>query len=87
LIDHSFWLFHDDFLDSFDVNDLFTEGIDDLFILDVQDGILDIAEMFHVVTKAFIMLLLGGLRSFSGGGCSFVSWKLPMNMAHSWSEL
>jgi hypothetical protein len=41
------------------------EGVDDLDDLDVRDSILDIAEMFHVVPKALIMLLSNGLESLS----------------------
>jgi hypothetical protein len=37
------------------------EGIGDLDVLDVWDSILGIAEMFHVVPKTSIMLLLKGL--------------------------
>jgi hypothetical protein len=41
------------------------KGIDDLDILDVWDSVLGVAEMFYVVSEAFIMLLLDGLLSFS----------------------
>jgi hypothetical protein len=34
------------------------EGIDDLNVLDVQISVLGIAEMFHVIPKTLIMLLL-----------------------------
>jgi hypothetical protein len=37
------------------------EGIDDLDVLDIRDGVPRIAEMFHVVSEALIMLLLDGL--------------------------
>jgi hypothetical protein len=37
------------------------EGIDDLDVLDIRDGVPRIAEMFHVVLEALIMLLLDGL--------------------------
>jgi hypothetical protein len=43
------------------------EGIDDFNILDVRDNVLGIAEMFYVVPKAFIMLLLDGLQGFCYG--------------------
>jgi hypothetical protein len=41
------------------------EGVDDFDDLDVRDSIPDIAEMFHVVPKALIMLLSNGLESLS----------------------
>jgi hypothetical protein len=37
------------------------EDVADLNILNVWDSVLDIAEMFHVVSEALIMLLLDGL--------------------------
>jgi hypothetical protein len=37
------------------------KGIDDFDVLDIWDSILGIVEMFHVVLKAFIMLLLDDL--------------------------
>jgi hypothetical protein len=40
------------------------EIIDDLDVLDVRDSVCDIAEIFHVVLEAFIMLLLDGLQGF-----------------------
>jgi hypothetical protein len=39
------------------------EGNDDFDVLDVQDSVLSIAETFHIIPKAFIMLLLDGLQS------------------------
>jgi hypothetical protein len=44
-----------------------TEGIDDLDVLDVQDSVLSIAEMFHIIPEAVIMLLLDGLQGFICG--------------------
>jgi hypothetical protein len=41
------------------------EGIDDFGVLDIRDSIPDIAEIFHVVPEAFIMLLFGGLYGFN----------------------
>jgi hypothetical protein len=35
------------------------EGIDDLDVLDVGNSIHGIAEVFHIISEAFIMLLLG----------------------------
>jgi hypothetical protein len=41
------------------------KSIDDLDALDVRDSIPVVAEMFHVVPEALIMLLLDGLQSLS----------------------
>jgi hypothetical protein len=41
------------------------KSIDDLDVLDVRDSISVVAEMFHVVPEALIMLLLDGLQSLS----------------------
>jgi hypothetical protein len=41
------------------------EGVDDLDILDVRDSIPGVAEMFHIVPEALIMLLPDGLESLS----------------------
>jgi hypothetical protein len=41
------------------------EGVDYLDVLDVRDSISNIAEMFHVVLEAFIMLLPNGLESLN----------------------
>jgi hypothetical protein len=41
------------------------EGVDYLDVLDVRDSIPNIAEMFHVVLEAFIMLLPNGLESLN----------------------
>jgi hypothetical protein len=49
---------------SLDVTDSIREGIDDFDILDVRDSIFDIAEIFHVVPEAVIMLLLDCLQDF-----------------------
>jgi hypothetical protein len=56
-----FWLLHHDLLNSLDITHPITKGIDDFDVLDVWDSILGIVEMFHVVLKAFIMLLLDDL--------------------------
>jgi hypothetical protein len=47
--------------------DSILEGVDDLDVLDVWDSIPGIAKMFHVISKALIMLLLDGLQGFSYG--------------------
>jgi hypothetical protein len=41
------------------------ESIDDLDVLDIQDSVSGIVEIFHVVPEALIMLLLDGLQSLS----------------------
>jgi hypothetical protein len=41
------------------------KSIDDLDVLDIQDGIPGIVETFHVVKEALIMLLFDGLQSLS----------------------
>jgi hypothetical protein len=58
---HRFGLFHGNLLHNLDVTGSVTEDIDDLDILDIRDIIPGIAEMFHVVPEALIMLLLDGL--------------------------
>jgi hypothetical protein len=60
-ISHRLWLLYGDSLNSFEIADPVTEGINDLNVLDVQDFISGIVEMFHVVPEALIMLLLDGL--------------------------
>jgi hypothetical protein len=57
---HLLGLLHGDLLHSLDVGDPVTEGIDDLDVLDVQDNISGVAEIFHVVLKTFTMLLSDG---------------------------
>jgi hypothetical protein len=62
-ISHHFGLLHGDLLHSLDVADPIAEGIDDLDVLDLWDSVAGIAEMFHVVSEALIMLLPDGLQS------------------------
>jgi hypothetical protein len=64
-IDYHFGLLHGDLLHSLDVTDSITESIDDLDVLDVWDGVPVIAEIFHVIPEALIMLLLDGLQSLN----------------------
>jgi hypothetical protein len=40
------------------------EGIDDVNVLDIWYSIPSIVEMFHVISEAFIMLLLDDLQGF-----------------------
>jgi hypothetical protein len=54
---------HGDLLHSLDVADSVVKGIDDLDVLHIQNNISGIAEMFHVVSEALIMLLPHGLQS------------------------
>jgi hypothetical protein len=60
-IGHRSSLFHGDFLNSLDITDLITKGIDDLHVLDVWDSVPSIVEMFLIISEAFIMLLLDSL--------------------------
>jgi hypothetical protein len=64
-IDHRSGLLHGDLLHSLDVTDSVVKSIDDFSILDIRDDIPDVAETFHVVLEAIIMLLLDGLQSLS----------------------
>jgi hypothetical protein len=59
-IGHHSWLIHGVLLHSLDVADSITEGINDLDVLDIWDSVPSVAEMFNVVTEAFIILLLDG---------------------------
>jgi hypothetical protein len=63
-INYCLAFFHDDLLHGLDVTNSITEDIDGLDVLDVRDSIPDIAEIFHVVLEAFIMLLFDGLQGF-----------------------
>jgi hypothetical protein len=49
-IGHHLGLFHGDLLHGLDVADSVVEGINDLDVLDIRDSVLDIVEMFHVVS-------------------------------------
>jgi hypothetical protein len=66
-IGHHSRLLYGDLLHSLDVTDSVTKSIDDLNVLDVRDGVLGDAKMFHVAPEALIMLLLDGLQSLSSG--------------------
>jgi hypothetical protein len=61
-IDHCLELFHGDLLYSLDIADPVMKGIDDLNVLDVWDSVSGIAETFHIVPEALIMLLPDGLQ-------------------------
>jgi hypothetical protein len=61
-ISHHLWLLHDDLLHTLDVADPAMESIDDFNVLDVHDIVPDVAEIFHVVSETFIMLLSDGLQ-------------------------
>jgi hypothetical protein len=64
-IGHHLWLLHGNLLNCLKIADPVTEGIDDLIVLDVRDSVPGIAEIFHVLPDAFIMLLLNGLQGLS----------------------
>jgi hypothetical protein len=53
------------------------EGVDDLDVLDVRDSVPGIAEIFHVVPEAFIMLLLDGIQSFCSRWMLVRAMKVP----------
>jgi hypothetical protein len=54
-IGHHLGLLHGDLL----------HGLDDLDVLKVRDNVPGVAEMFHIVLEALIMLLSDGLESIS----------------------
>jgi hypothetical protein len=60
-ISHHFRLFHGNLFHGLDITDSIAEGIDDFNVQDVWDSVPGIAETFHIVSEAFIMLLLDGL--------------------------
>jgi hypothetical protein len=60
-ISHRLGLLHGDLPHGLDVADSIAEGVDDLEVIDVWDSVSGVAEMFHVVPKALIMLLSDGL--------------------------
>jgi hypothetical protein len=60
-IDHRLGLLHGDLLHNLDVTDSVVEGVDDLDVLDICDSVPDVAETFHIVLKALIMLMSDGL--------------------------
>jgi hypothetical protein len=64
-MEHRLRFLHGDLLDSLDVTNFVTEGIDDLDVLDIWDSVPGIAGMFHVVLLALIMCLPDGLESLS----------------------
>jgi hypothetical protein len=86
-IGHRFRLLHGNLIDSFDIAEPIVKGIDDFDVLDVWDNILGTAEIFHTVPEAFIMLLLDNFQSFNHRWMFVCALKVPMNMAHSWSQL
>jgi hypothetical protein len=64
-IGHSLGFLHGDLLHCLDVAVFVTEGVDDLDVLDVRDSIPSVAETFHVVPEALIILLPDGLESLN----------------------
>jgi hypothetical protein len=58
-------LLHGNLLNSLNIADPITEGIDDFDVLDVRDSVPGVVEMFHVVLEAFIMLLLDNLQGLN----------------------
>jgi hypothetical protein len=84
---HDLWLLLGDLLDNLDVDDSIVEGIDDLDVFDVWNSVPSIIETFHIISETFIMLLLDGFRVLVIDGRSYVTQKLVINMAQSWSQL
>jgi hypothetical protein len=58
-------LLHGNLLNSLNIADPITEGIDDFDVLDVRDNVPGVVEMFHVVLEAFNMLLLDNLQGLN----------------------
>jgi hypothetical protein len=58
---HRLRLLYGDLLRSLNVADSITKSVDDLDVLYIQDSIPDVAETFHVVPDALIMLLPDGI--------------------------
>jgi hypothetical protein len=64
-IGHHLRLLHGNLLHNLDVTDSVVESVNDLDVLDILDSVPGIAEIFHVVPEALIMLLPNGLQSLS----------------------
>jgi hypothetical protein len=64
-IDHHFGLLHGDLLHNLDAANSVVEGFGDFDVLDIQDSVSDVAEMFQVVPEALIILMLDGLQSLN----------------------
>jgi hypothetical protein len=65
-IGHRFRLLHRYLFHGFEIADAISEGINNLNVLDVRDVISGIAEMFDIITKTLVMLLLDGLMGLGG---------------------
>jgi hypothetical protein len=61
-ISHRFGLLHGYLFHSFNIDDVITEGVNNLDVLDVRDTVFGIAETLDIVTETLIMLLLDGLE-------------------------
>jgi hypothetical protein len=70
-------LCHIGLLHGLDVTDSITECVDDLDILDVRNSVPGIAEIFHVVLNALIMLLSDGLESLSSRWTFVCALEVP----------
>jgi hypothetical protein len=64
-IGHYFEFLHGDLLDSLNITDPITEGVDDFDVLDVGDMDPSVAETFHVLPETLIGILLDSLQRFS----------------------
>jgi hypothetical protein len=64
-------LLHGDFLLSLEIVDPVVEGVDDLDVLDVWDGIPSIAETFHIVRRFLSGFCLMVFRVSAVDRCSY----------------
>jgi hypothetical protein len=76
-ISHRFGLLHGYLFHSLDIADAITEGIDDLEVLDVRDGVPRIAEMLDIIMETLIMLLLHGLEGLGSRWTLICALKVP----------
>jgi hypothetical protein len=72
-----FGLLYDNLLDNLDITDPIMKGIYDLNVLNVRDSVPDIAETFHIIPKALIVVMLDGFHGFSGGWILVRALEVP----------
>jgi hypothetical protein len=76
-ISHHLGLLHSYLLHSLDITDAIAEGVDDLNVLDVRDGVPSIAETLDIVTETLIMLLLDGFDGLSSRWTLVCALEVP----------
>jgi hypothetical protein len=76
-ISHRFGLLHGYLFHSLDIADAITEGIDDLHVLHVWDGVPGIAEMLDIIIEILIMLLLDGLEGLGSRWMLICALEFP----------